>query len=177
MDGKVSVREGSIFARYAWHSGKNVEKEMSMGNNLKPCPHCGSSAELYAGDVPGRDYVSCASLDCSVCGPFGNNAEDAVRKWNALPRRHEITPNAVDCAGCPGPTDGFWGAADWLLCRDGKWRPVEPGTFPLADGTPQRVGRLRGYGNAIVAPQAAAFIAAFMDAEMEQGNRNVDERK
>lgn len=68
---------------------------------LKPCPACGSSAELYAGDVPGRDYVSCANLDCSVCGPFGNNAEDAVRKWNALPRRHEITPNSVDCAGCP----------------------------------------------------------------------------
>ena len=61
-----------------------------------------------------------------------------------------------------GPTNGFWGAADWLFCQDGKWRPVEPGTFPLADGTPQRVGRLRGYGNAIVAPQAAAFITAFM---------------
>ncbi len=68
---------------------------------LKPCPYCGSSAELYAGDVPGRDYVSCANLDCSVCGPFGNNAEDAVRKWNSLPRRHEITPNSVDCQGCP----------------------------------------------------------------------------
>lgn len=63
----------------------------------------------------------------------------------------------------PGPTNGVWGTADWLLCQDGKWRPVEPGTFPLADGTPQRVGRLRGYGNAIVAPQAAAFIAAFME--------------
>ena len=62
-----------------------------------------------------------------------------------------------------GPTNGFWGAADWLFCRDDKWRPVEPGTFPLAYGTPQRVGRLRGYGNAIVAPQAAAFISAFME--------------
>lgn len=68
---------------------------------LKPCPACGSSAELYAGDVPGRDYVSCANLDCSVCGPFGNNTEDAVRKWNSLPRRHEITPNSVDRQGCP----------------------------------------------------------------------------
>ena len=25
----------------------------------------------------------------------------AINAWNALPRRHEITPNAVDCQGCP----------------------------------------------------------------------------
>lgn len=61
------------------------------------------------------------------------------------------------------PTDSFWRDADWLLCRDGRWRPVEPGSSPLAYGAAARVGRLRGYGNAIVAPQAEAFIRAFMD--------------
>ncbi len=61
--------------------------------------------------------------------------------------------------------NGFWRDADWLFCRDGKWRPVEPGTFPLVDGaaarmgrvepgvarvaSSNRVGRLKGYGNAI----------------------------
>ena len=59
-----------------------------------------------------------------------------------------------------GPTNGFWGSADWLFCRDGKWRPVEPGTFPLVDGAPARVGRLRGYGNAINAESAKVFIEA-----------------
>lgn len=74
--------------------------------------------------------------------------------------------------------NGFWRDADWLLCRDGKWRPVEPGTFPLVDGaaarmgrvesgvarvaSSNRVGRLKGYGNAINAQAAAEFIRAYM---------------
>jgi len=53
-----------------------------------------------------------------------------------------------------------WSDADWLPCRDGKARPVEPGTFPLAHGIPGRVGRLRAYGNAIIPQVAAEFIAA-----------------
>ena len=62
----------------------------------------------------------------------------------------------------PSPTNGFWRDADWLFCRDGKWRPVEPGTSPLAHGSAARVGRLRGYGNAIVAQAAQAFIESVM---------------
>lgn len=62
----------------------------------------------------------------------------------------------------PGPTNGLWADADWLFCRDGKWRPVEPGTFPLAHGSPSRVGRLRAYGNAINAIAAQAFIESVM---------------
>ncbi|EBR2208751.1 DNA cytosine methyltransferase [Salmonella enterica] len=74
--------------------------------------------------------------------------------------------------------NGFWRDADWLLCRDGKWRPVEPGTFPLVDGpaarlgrvepgvarvaSSNRIGRLKGYGNAINAQAAAEFIRAYM---------------
>lgn len=61
-----------------------------------------------------------------------------------------------------GPTNGFWRNVDWLFCRDGKWRPVEPSTFPLAYGLAERVGRLRGYGNAINAKAAQAFIESVM---------------
>lgn len=62
----------------------------------------------------------------------------------------------------PGPVNGFWRAADWIGCRDDRFRPVEPGTFPLANGAPSRVGRLRAYGNAINAEAAHEFIAAYM---------------
>ena len=64
--------------------------------------------------------------------------------------------------GKSSPNNGFWRDADWLFCRDGKWRPVEPSTFPLAHGSPARVGRLRGYGNAIVAQAAQAVIESVM---------------
>ncbi len=55
---------------------------------------------------------------------------------------------------------GFWSDFDILPFKDGKARRVEPGTFPLAHGVPARMGRLRGYGNAINPQIAATFIQA-----------------
>ena len=63
----------------------------------------------------------------------------------------------------PDATNGYWRSADWLTCRDMRWRPVEPGTFPLAHGASSRVGRLRAYGNAIVPQVAEAFIRSFCE--------------
>jgi DNA (cytosine-5)-methyltransferase 1 len=68
-------------------------------------------------------------------------------------------------ADVPGPVNGFWRAADWLGCRDNLWRPVEPGTFPMANGASSRVGRLRAYGNAINAEAAKEFIAAYLECQ------------
>ena len=82
---------------------------------------------------------------------------------------HSATNRQQRLTACDAtnPYHGFWSDADWLACRDGKFRPVEPGTFPLANGIPARVGRLRGYGNAIVPQVAAEFIKAFMGAVNE----------
>jgi hypothetical protein len=51
---------------------------------------------------------------------------------------------------------------DWLPCTDGKARPVEPGSFPLAHGVQRRASKLRAYGNAIVPQVAAEFIKAYL---------------
>lgn len=71
---------------------------------------------------------------------------------------------------------------DWIYCRDNKYRPVKPGILPLVDGVARgmvhssdpsepinangtqeaRAIRLKGYGNAIQAQTAIAFITAFM---------------
>jgi len=40
---------------------------------------------------------------------------------------------------------------------------INAGIFPLASGFPNRVGVLRGAGNAIVPPQAAEFIKVAME--------------
>lgn len=67
--------------------------------------------------------------------------------------------------GNPSISTGCWHDAVCHRCSDGKARriPLEPAFFPLADGLPARVVRLRGYGNAIVPELAKEFIEAFID--------------
>jgi len=73
----------------------------------------------------------------------------------------------------PGQTglSDFWDQFDIAECRaiDGstQYRRIEPGLPPVADGLPNRVGRIRGFGNAIVPQLAATFIRAFLEAEEE----------
>lgn len=85
---------------------------------------------------------------------------DVSRQWN----KDSEAASGCSCVMRPGPVNGFWRDADWLHGRDGWWRPVRPGSFPLADGVPARVGRVRTYGNAINIEAAAAFIKSYMAA-------------
>ncbi|EEW3306438.1 DNA cytosine methyltransferase [Escherichia coli] len=104
----------------------------------------------------------------------GLGGNDSAAGWKG--QTGPATPPGVHMRALE--VNGFWRDADWLLCRDGKWRPVEPGTFPLVDGaaarlgrvesgvarvaSSNRVGRLKGYGNAINAQAAAEFVRAYM---------------
>ena len=87
-------------------------------------------------------------------GVMGNsdNAGSQGRCLRSIESTGECTPRTA------GPVNGFWRGANWVYCRDGKWRPFEPTAFPLANGSPGRVGLLRGAGNAINAEQATEFI-------------------
>ena len=66
-----------------------------------------------------------------------------------------------------GSLSNFWEGSKYIHCRDGKVRqvPTEPPLFPLAHGISNRVGLLRGAGNAIVPQVAAEVIKAFMEGE------------
>jgi len=50
---------------------------------------------------------------------------------------------ALSAARPAGPTHSVWADADWLFCRDGKWRPVSPLPQPLVDGSSESLGRVR----------------------------------
>ena len=95
-------------------------------------------------------------------GPTAGGGEprqlgDAASGEQRRPRKPDEGERRQDTVRGSGP----WSDCYWLPCRDGKARPVEPGTFPLAHGIPGRVGRLRAYGNAINPYTAAAFIRAY----------------
>jgi len=120
------------------------------------------------GANPGRPEGERLPESCGEAGGLGDTDGEHARgdagAGGGTQGRTRLRSGS-DVPRAPSATNGWWSEADWLLCRDepvNKWRPVKPGTFPLAHGTPQRVGRLRAYGNAIVAPQAIEFIKAVM---------------
>ena len=76
---------------------------------------------------------------------------------------HKNTKKASGYITRPGAVNGFWRDADWIFCRDNKWRPVEPSSQPLANGITHRVGLLRGAGNALNLQQAKAFCEIVKD--------------
>ena len=105
--------------------------------------------------------VGAASADCGLDNTFSNGRG----AWRHDDAKHDrIVADAAGDVDRPGPVNGHWRAADWLFCRDGRWRPVEPSTFPLAHGATSRVGRLRAYGNAINAQAAQVFIGAYLES-------------
>lgn len=135
----------------AHESSESLETQQRRSQKLgrKVTPNLSSLSQLASWPTPlARDYKDGASTPSIK-----------QKDYN-----HETLGRAVwKVKDCPARLTIFWYDADWLFCRDGKWRAVEPGTSPLVDGASARMGRLRGYGNAIVAPQAQAFIEAYME--------------
>lgn len=93
-------------------------------------------------------------------GYSGDGSSKEGWEGQTRPTSKTSLPNRVEQ---PYEVKSFWGDADWLFCRDGNWRPVRPGSFPLANGVPGRVALLRGFGNAIVPQVAAEVIKSYME--------------
>jgi len=127
----------------------------------------------------GRPWLAGVRADLETLG-YAVGAADLCAAGVGAPhiRQRLYWVGYSNVEGCKGKSQRLLGAAykgNWsnfelLSCLDKKSRRIEPGTFPLAHGVPNRVGRLRAYGNAIVPALAAEFIGAFMDTETGHDN-------
>lgn len=106
-------------------------------------------------------HVGCDSATDGMDYAIGNGRHEGRFGDHGRNDGEQSDPDVKD--GRANETNGYWSAADWLLCRDGKWRPVRPESFPLAHGATARVGRLRAYGNAITAQVAQGLIESYME--------------
>jgi DNA (cytosine-5)-methyltransferase 1 len=131
----------------------------------------GSAGELA--DANGR-YASTEGLqrsgqqrqltqDGGAANGLGDTGSQGLERRESEPGDDGQERATAERAG--GATGGFWSDAEWICCRDGKHRPTQPGIFPLVNGAPARMVRLRGYGDGIVAPAAEAFIRAYMELD------------
>lgn len=131
-------------------------ERMDYAFGLVPFPSAGVGAPHIRDRAYWLAYAECERYQ-EILGKSDKRVFDGPmhkRAWHG--------PEFSNSDNTAGSTNGFWANADWVGCRDNKFRPVEPGTSPLVDGTTARVGRLRGYGNAINAEAAKAFIGSYM---------------
>ena len=168
--GQQAERAGSVW------DGQQLEAVIrGSASGLGNADNTGSQGHGQSGNVNAASDGATAGRHSATAGVDGGLANAADAGLSVGRGGSRVEPGSVEQSerlladgglandGRPSPTNGHWRDADWLFCRDGKWRPVEPGTFPLAYGAAQRVGRLRGYGNAIVAQAAQTFIKSMME--------------
>ncbi|EAU3169479.1 DNA cytosine methyltransferase [Salmonella enterica] len=175
--GRIELADGGDLIRvdYAECERRNAGRNRDHAGYVRQQPDAISEAGrlAYASSdgrkrrLPGRadsqreavnGSAGCNSTDSGLGNSHGSNENSFTRATE------RANPGPARSGNIASPVNGYWRDADWLFCRDGKWRPVKPGLKPLVNGTPGRVGQLRAYGNAIVAPVAEAFIRAYMEA-------------
>lgn len=138
---------------------------------------------------PGSGRSSERAGDGGEHGSLGHAGGERLPQRERIGRiqRSQVDSQTREAIERRGILGGFWGNAEWIWCRDEKYRPVEPAPLSMADGLAcdlgrvrlpsgqdvffpllekgkNRVLRLRGYGDAINSEVAQQFIRAFMES-------------
>lgn len=149
--GAPHIRDRLYWMAYA-NSKRSLPRTQSRVHRRQESSGSRHGEPQRSGPVGGMAHTNNGRLSqASICGIHDQEPHTESRS------------GALKGPELAGPINGFWRDADWLGCRDGKFRPVEPRSFPLAHGATQRVGRLRAYGNGICAPAAAEFCAIALE--------------
>jgi hypothetical protein len=96
---------------------------------------------LWADDRPGGQACGVADAENGGRRQPHNRIESGREGSSAQELGELARSDGVECR--PRAPDSFWSAADWIFCRDGKWRPTQSIIFTLAHGTSPRLGRMR----------------------------------
>jgi DNA (cytosine-5)-methyltransferase 1 len=143
---------------------------MADADNAKRWPHAEGRRDDDDGqnarreeEASGRQLGSAA--DHSHMADAKNIGREERERQDGKQDAGSRSKGGMDAAG----NGSFWSDHIWLTGADGKARRAQPGIPLLAHGIPNRVGKLRAYGNAIVPPLAAQVIGAYLDAEKPCG--------
>jgi DNA (cytosine-5)-methyltransferase 1 len=159
--GRVEQPEGD--GRQQWRSepsGRSIEPRCGAGG----MGDANSSRQGTLGRVSERSRAELARDGCWMGDTSGEgsgrDAGTVLGAQSGAEREMWREPDQFINAG-----KSPWSTGILVPCADGKARLVEPSVQPLAYGVPNRVGTLRGAGNAIVPQIAAQFIISFLEAE------------
>ena len=128
--------------------------------------HQGSQGHAgHGGEAVGREEPQRPVAETGVSGGMADASNSAGQRSLARSVIGEFSSGLGEVPAARATHAPMLGRnlADWLYCRDGKWRPVEPGAFPLVVKAPARVGRLRAYGNGLDLETATGFVEAVME--------------
>lgn len=179
-------RKGTEDSRHLWPTFGNLIRECKPPVVFGEQVASADGREWFAGvhaDLEAMGYaVGCADLCAAgVASPHirqrlywladadgrdaGTEGLQRSREHGQRPEDHENLEGLGDATGEPIRRSGQpWEPSIAIECDDG-FRRVGPATLAVAHGIPNRMGRLRGYGNAIVPQVAAVFIGSYCDTK------------
>lgn len=169
------------FGGLAHHSGAGLEgrEEQSARQECAPSERSGGIGGLGfpqrdpgdARGIAGEPGEGDGAAGARASIEPGRSSDTGIVDWGAAASACRLGDSASSAQARlttqPQHLSGssnFWSNYSIVHCLDGKARRFEPQSFPLAPRVSRRLGKLRGYGNAIVPPLAAEFIRAYMEA-------------
>jgi DNA (cytosine-5)-methyltransferase 1 len=189
-----AVNAPHIRQRLYWVAVQNMDDAKTIGRQLVSGERptrlraAGNSAAKLGSEFGDRDGGLLRDMADTNCrNPRAGRGDDGEMRRISAAQRQSENSAAVFGGSCEGHRDmadaddagregrlvlpqraderSAWSdGVEWRSGADGKARRVKSGVRLLVDGVPNRVGRLRGFGNAIVPPLAAEVISAMMEA-------------